>query len=329
MKTQETIPIFIFSLPRAGSTLLQRVLAVHDQISTVAEPWILLPFVYAQRDFGVYSEYIHASSSKAINDIVAQLPNGSIDYFKSIRKMALSIYNDLNKGNAKYFLDKTPRYYLIIEEISKIFPEAKFIFLFRSPLANLASMIQTFHGGRLGDYRHSIDIFQGPVLLAEGFKRFNRPAYKVNYENLIQNPKATIKSVCKFLEIPFFDEMLSGFHHVKFSGKMGDSTGIKQYNSIEKEPLVKWVEVFRTKYRKSYAKKYLDYLGRDCIHVFGYDRENLINELDKIDTVNNFGFVDRYNNFKCFLYSLLEVPIIKLKMRNILSSNQQRQFISY
>ena len=37
-------PIFLFSLPRSGSTLLQRVLMSHKDIASVAEPWLMLPF---------------------------------------------------------------------------------------------------------------------------------------------------------------------------------------------------------------------------------------------------------------------------------------------
>ena len=35
--------IFLISQPRAGSTLLQRMLHEHSKIATVGEPWFLLP----------------------------------------------------------------------------------------------------------------------------------------------------------------------------------------------------------------------------------------------------------------------------------------------
>ena len=34
--------VFLLSLPRSGSTLLQRLLAAHPQVHTVAEPWLML-----------------------------------------------------------------------------------------------------------------------------------------------------------------------------------------------------------------------------------------------------------------------------------------------
>jgi hypothetical protein len=39
--------IFLLSLPRSGSTLAQRILAAHEGIATTSEPWILLPYGYA------------------------------------------------------------------------------------------------------------------------------------------------------------------------------------------------------------------------------------------------------------------------------------------
>jgi hypothetical protein len=40
-------PLFLLSLPRSGSTLAQRILAAHAGIATTSEPWILLPYLYA------------------------------------------------------------------------------------------------------------------------------------------------------------------------------------------------------------------------------------------------------------------------------------------
>jgi hypothetical protein len=40
-------PIFLLLLPCSGSTLAQRILAAHEGIATTSEPWILLPYLYA------------------------------------------------------------------------------------------------------------------------------------------------------------------------------------------------------------------------------------------------------------------------------------------
>jgi hypothetical protein len=41
-------------------------------------------------------------------------------------------------GEARYFLDKTPRYHYVVDDLFRVFPEAKTIFLWRNPLAIVA-----------------------------------------------------------------------------------------------------------------------------------------------------------------------------------------------
>lgn len=80
-KRSDIVPIFVFSLPRAGSTLVQRVLTAHPNIQSTAEPWILLPLVYSLKTDGIYTEYAQCIGSMAIHDFVAELPNGKADYY--------------------------------------------------------------------------------------------------------------------------------------------------------------------------------------------------------------------------------------------------------
>jgi hypothetical protein len=322
-------PIFIFSLPRAGSTLLQRILTTHDEINTTGEPWLLLPLVYAQREHGVYAEYVHTSSNKAINEIIGQLPEGRADYFKAVRKMALSIYNDLNANGEKYFLDKTPRYYLIINEISQIFPDAKFIFLFRNPLSNLASLIQSFWGGKLGDYRHRIDIYEGPRMLAAGYKTFLRPCHTVRYEDLVQKPGETIQAICDYLDLEYNDRMLSAFSGVRLKGSMGDSIGTKNYKMVDSQPLNKWKAILGSRHRVAYAKKILDFIGEDAIQTMGYHSESLNKDLDNLESGQSLAIADRYLLLKCSFFSIFEIPLMKHKVKRMLKTRNYRQYIHF
>ena len=114
-------PIFIFSLPRSGSTLLQKILASHPGISTVAEPWLLLPFVYANKKEGIITEYDEGICHRAFEDFIGNLPNKDNDYYKELGNFALKLYEKQVDKNAVYFLDKTPRYYYIIPEIVKMY----------------------------------------------------------------------------------------------------------------------------------------------------------------------------------------------------------------
>jgi hypothetical protein len=60
--------IFVFSLPRTGSTLLQRIIATQPDVATASEPWILIPYLYTLRENGVYAEYGHRMMVRAVED---------------------------------------------------------------------------------------------------------------------------------------------------------------------------------------------------------------------------------------------------------------------
>ena len=113
-------PIFLFCLPRAGSTLVQRVLASHDDIATIAEPWILLPFLYSLRKEGIYTEYGHWVAHTAVQDFVAELPRGEEDFLSELNRFVTRLYCKVQGKEAAYFLDKTPRYHLVVEDISSV-----------------------------------------------------------------------------------------------------------------------------------------------------------------------------------------------------------------
>src|SRR5690606_14968727 len=131
----------------------------HSQVATVSEPWLLLPFVYALRSPGAVAEYSHRSLVTAMDDFCAALPNGRADYEAEVRMLALRLYARVTPPGATHFLDKTPRYCLIAEELLRIFPDAKFIFLWRNPLAILASMFGKDSKWRT--YRYQVDLFKG------------------------------------------------------------------------------------------------------------------------------------------------------------------------
>src|SRR5687767_8500554 len=139
---------FIISLPRSGSTLLQRLLAAHPRIKTAGEPWLALPFAYALREKGARAEFSHRSMAQGIGEFVKALPGGTATYYREAGRMMERLHETMATTGRDWFLDKTPRYFLILEELVEMFPEAKFIVLQRSPLAVVASILNTWHEGR-------------------------------------------------------------------------------------------------------------------------------------------------------------------------------------
>lgn len=307
--------LFLFSLPRSGSTMLQRLLAAHTKISTVSEPWLLLPFSYTLKSTGLFSEYDHGTCYKAISDFVQHLPNKEYDYNQALSDFVYTLYKKTGDPEASYFLDKTPRYYLIIPDIAKMFPNAKFIFLFRNPLQVMASHIKTWTKGKLRLERYYIDLYRGPKLLAEGYENLKDKSIKIHFDDLIENPNKTLKYILDYLALEYDPTLIENFTKVKLEGQVGDKEGYYQYDQIEPKTIDKWKEVFATKYRKKFAKKYISKFSQSNLKTFGYDSDTLFKLIDDLKIQKKSHFFDRLDLMISYIFRICEIPLFIRKMK--------------
>ena len=274
-------PLFLFSLPRSGSTLLQRVLAADSQISSAAEPWVLLPLVYALREHGMSAVYSHYWANFALNEFIKELPNGKEDYLSTIGSGISELYRKAAKNkDARYFLDKTPRYALIADEIINIFPDGKFIVLWRNPLAIIASIVETWGGGDWDVSMCKVDLFEGMASLIDGYQAHSKQILGIQYESFLQSPEIELARISEYLELKFDPDVLKNFAQVSFNGKFGDPTGVKNYRTIDSAPLEKWKTIINNPLRKIWCRRYLRWLGEERLKIMGYDLHALLHELN-------------------------------------------------
>lgn len=307
-------PIFIFSLPRSGSTMLQKILMSHPKIASTSEPWLILPLVYAYKKEGEITEYSHSACQVAFEDFIENLPNRYDDYHQAIREFAYKLYDLQCKKKEKYFLDKTPRYYLIIPEIKKIFPNAKFIFLFRNVVQIYASVILAWGKGRLNRlFFNYIDLIKGPKLLSEGYELLKEDSYALKYENLVKNPQKYLAELCKYLDINYITELETDFVHQSLRGRLGDKVGIEQYKEINNLTLKKWQSVYDTKIKKKIIKGYVESLDDRIFKIQGYDKLSILQEIQNIK-VKGIGILDCFD----WLQSML---IIRFKLNFFILRN--------
>lgn len=277
----EVRPVFLFSLPRSGSTLLQRLLGAHPAISTVSEPWLLLPLLYAPRRGGIYARYDHREYMKALEDFCTQLPGGRVDYLRAVRAFALQLYSRASGDSAVYFLDKTPRYHLIAREIFEVFPDGKFIFLWRNPLAVPSSMMETWSRGKWNLYRFKPDLYQGLANLVDVYRKESANVCGIRFEDLIAEPKQQIRRVFDYLELPSDPTTIGSFKADRLAGRMGDPTGVRSYDSVARAPLEKWIGTMNNPLRRAWARRYLAWIGEARLATMGYSMPELMQALDR------------------------------------------------
>jgi Sulfotransferase family len=270
-------PLFIFSLPRSGSTLLQRILANHAEIATGSEPSVLLPLLYALKPHGT-ADYDHPTASLAIREFLRSTqPSGLDTYLEAVADLTMKLYEAAGP-EATYFLDKTPRYHFVVREILELFPESKAVFLWRNPLAIAASMLATFHRGRWRPERSEPDLFDGLDRLISAFEYSADRAKDIRYEDLVSRPHETIEDLVTWLGLPYDKKLVDDFRGVALPGIMGDPRA-KVSSFVDAESLHKWHEAFGNPLRRRWGRRYLTRLGAERLAVMGYSLEALLAEL--------------------------------------------------
>lgn len=297
-----TKPIFLISLPRSGSTLLQKILMSHTDVSSHAEPWFLLPLMYSMKTEGIKTEYGQNQAFTAINNIYKSLPNGQSDYDEEMKKFILGIYEKISHGKP-YFVDKTPRYYFILDDLHRLFPDAKFIYLFRNPVSVFSSMIEAFRNNsmRRFDYLDN-DLYLGPSSIAKSYEKNKNNSFLIRYEELVKEPEKYLNKLCEYLEIEFEPNMITDFILQEINGQ-GDSLGAKRYKTLN-DNTNKWKAMINTNYRKKRLYGYMNQVDENYLDIGNYDKRNILDEIKNLDV--NFQITE-------FFYNIEENLIRKIK----------------
>ncbi len=244
--TKDIQLVFVGGAPRSGTTLVQHVLDSHPLVYAGPE-FNYLPYFLEFRDLlahGVKSKsidkfYQHQNVNSQIADLLRQTFAGTATH-----------------NGCKIFCEKTPSNALYFDELHKLFPEAKFIFVRRSPLSILASLKQVKQRyktklGRLPlDYTRNVPSSVEFVkkCLEKGLsfvKGHPERSILIDYEKLVENPKEATKYLCEFLNIDWSSKMLEPKKHAKSSTDQNEFNGIWYdekmfFRNIDKKSLNNW-----------------------------------------------------------------------------------------
>jgi hypothetical protein len=264
--------IFLISQPRAGSTLTQKMLGAHSMIHTQSEPWVMLHPLYALKPDGLVAEYDAHLYAKGLQDFIQALPGGEKQYMQRISEIYSGFYADIAKTAGKnYFLDKTPRYYLIIPELADYFPDARFIFLWRNPMAVLGSIINTWSKRdwyRLSEFKY--DLLRAPELMLQGKTLLGEKAYHIQYEQLLGNPETTLQAACQFLDVPFEPEMVEYGNNQSAEWQYGDKGTVNEKNRPDQQHAELWHKSLNDPQNWRVMHEYLLTLGEETMEQMGY-----------------------------------------------------------
>lgn len=278
--TEPIVPVFVLSAPRSGSTLVQRVLSVHTDVATASEPWLLLPLLSPLQPRLPPGGRWHRQVAGALHDFAGTLPGGADAYRAAMRDAALRLYREAAGPGPRFYLDKTPPYALIADELLATFPDARVLILWRNPLAVVASIVETFCDGRWHPDDYAISLFTGLDELVGAARRHADRVTTVRFEQLVGGDPDAWRSTAGALGLPFDDRALDEFTGVRLEGRLGDPTGVRAYDALSDAPLEKWRATLASPLRRAWCRRYLRWIGDERLATMGYALDDLLAQLD-------------------------------------------------
>ena len=292
-------PIFIISLPRSGSTLLQRLMMGHSSIDSCGEPWLALPLISILKDEGIVANYGQRSAARSIQAYLEGTPGGKDVYYKASQKFLLEMYTARAEEDVKYFVDKTPRYFRILAELREMFPDNTFVVLIRNPLSVFGSMLNFIKGDTKYLPMWWNDWNEGHRGIAEWIDSDDN-TLTIHYEDLIADPRGVVSQVTEAFELEFEEGQLEALSDRKLD--RGDPTGVALYSSVDMAPLKSWQTAIDSFTKKSVAIKWLSQLPDDVWRPFGYSQAELLNELKQHKHVKIWSIVDCFRLYLGQIY---------------------------
>lgn len=283
---QDSQLIFMISLPRSGSTMLQKILGAHPSIFTTSEPWLMLHPLHALKSSSIRARYNAKLAERGVRDFLKNV--GEDIYYKSLRECYLSLYSAQLDGTAKtYFLDKTPRYFEIYDELRKIFPCAKFIILYRNPAAVLASLLQSWVKDDIDKLKnYKVDLESGVDFLTRNFSQ-DTNTYCIRYESLVLSPVEEARSLHEFLGIEFIESTLSygSFQHEQWL--FGDQHTVSTKSQPDPAHIDRWQQLLTSPVACALIADYIEMLGSEKVARLGYDFKEITDTLAGAQKLHN------------------------------------------
>ena len=216
-------PIFIVGLPRAGSTLLEQILASHSQVDGTMELHNILGLASRLRGRSKNQKDQEAQYPKNLSEI-------NPDYFKRFGQQFIDETRDYRE-QAPLFIDKMPNNFLHIGLIRLILPNAKIIDARRSPMACCFSGFkQLFAEGQ--DFSYNLEdigrYYQAYLkLMAHWDNVLPGFVLTVNHEEVVDDLETQVRRILDFCGLEF-EQSCVDFHKTKRNIKTPSSEQVRQ-----------------------------------------------------------------------------------------------------
>lgn len=224
-------PIFIVGLPRAGSTLLEQILASHSQVDGTLELPNILSLAHRLRRRTKVSE--ESQYPKILHDLApAQLAAFGATFIDETR---------VHRQKAPFFIDKMPNNFRHIGLIHLILPNAKIIDARRHPMdCCFSGFKQLFAEGQ--EFTYGLEqvgrYYRDYVTLMEHWDTvLPGKILRVQYEDVVADIETQVRRLLDYCSLPF-EQACIEFHKTDRIVKTASSEQVRQ--PINKKGIEAW-----------------------------------------------------------------------------------------
>lgn len=225
-------PIFVFGMPRSGTTLVERILASHPEVHPAGElenlPFALERFLGTELPIPFAAEAIAGKS---------QIP------WRALGEAYLSSTRPLTSLKPR-FVDKFPHNFLFAGHIARALPNARMICLRRNPLDTcLGNLREAFSPGS-PYHRYAFDLLDigryyvlFDRLMAHWRRVLPGRILEVDYERLVDAPEATSRQLLDHCGLPWNEACLH-FEHNPLASTSASALQVR--SPIHKSSVGRW-----------------------------------------------------------------------------------------
>lgn len=198
--------IFIGGSPRSGTSLLQKILGNHPNIS-IGPEFDFMPSIielYSRMCSGVDKGRQSFFFDKVkLNQVFQNFIN--------------ELFEELKDTETVYISEKTPSNALVFDKLIEFNKDFKLIFIVRNPKSIISSMKEVYRKASEEGVTIGLTEDVGPNLIAldKYLNKLNQLSklnhsnlYVIHYEDVILNPEESIGQLFDFLNLPFTQEVL-------------------------------------------------------------------------------------------------------------------------
>ena len=200
-RTEE--PIFIVGMPRTGTTLVERVLSSHKDVTSAGE---LNNFALQLVEFAQHSTKQNGIDRFRLIEISAELDAAELGlrYLQSTRPFT---------GKTKRFIDKLPLNFLYSGLIHKSLPQAKIVHVKRHPVDTCFAMYKRL-------FRQAYPMSYDLIELARYYVAYRQlmshwqevlpgAIHEIEYEQLVENQEHETRRLLEYCRLPWDDACLA------------------------------------------------------------------------------------------------------------------------